>query len=150
MYVGTQIVPRDDSDYRVWAQLGVIHVCVDPPGSPHYWSADALRRHKDHVESFGLSLDMVQLPIPSGPIEVQDRPHILLARDPERQREIDGLCGLIERLAAAGDSRRQVQSQRPRRSPHCAGNRARRLTQQSLPLGFGRSRRAADFGRGDL
>jgi hypothetical protein len=73
MYVGTQIEPRDDSDYRVWAQLGVIHVCVDPPGSPHYWSLDALRRHKDHVESFGLSLDMVQLPIPSGPIEAQDR-----------------------------------------------------------------------------
>ena len=41
---GTQIEPRDDSDYRVWAQLGVTHVCVDPPGSPHYWSLDALRR----------------------------------------------------------------------------------------------------------
>ena len=23
MYLGTQIRPRDDSDYRVWAQLGV-------------------------------------------------------------------------------------------------------------------------------
>ena len=104
MYVGTQIEPRDDSDYRVWAQLGVTHVCVDPPGSPHYWSLDALRRHKDHVESFGLSLDMVQLPISSGPIEAGDRPHILLARGAEWQREIDGLCGLIERLAAAGIS----------------------------------------------
>ena len=102
MYVGTQIEPRDDSDYRVWAQLGVTHVCVDPPGSPHYWSLDALRRHKDHVDSFGLSLDMVQLPISSGPIEAGDRPHILLAKGQEWQREIDGLCGLIERLAAAG------------------------------------------------
>ena len=35
MYLGTQIRPRDDSDYRVWAQLGVTHVCVDPPGNPH-------------------------------------------------------------------------------------------------------------------
>src|SRR3984893_10113449 len=104
MYVGTQIEPRDDTDFQVWAQLGVTHVCVDPPGSPHHWSLDALRRHKDHVESFGLSLDMVQLPISSGPIEAQDRPHILLAKGPERQREIDGLCGLIERLAAAGIS----------------------------------------------
>jgi mannonate dehydratase len=102
MYVGTQIEPRDDTDFRVWAQLGVTHVCVDPPGSPHHWSLDALRRHKDHVESFGLSLDMVQLPISSGPIKAQDRPHILLAKGPERQREIDGLCGLIERLAIAG------------------------------------------------
>jgi mannonate dehydratase len=102
MYVGTQIKPRDDSDYRVWAQLGVTHVCVDPPGRADYWRLDELCRHREHVESFGLSLDMVQLPISSGPIEAQDRPHILLARGPERQREIDGLCGLIDRLAAAG------------------------------------------------
>src|SRR5215831_18774646 len=49
MYVGTQIEPRDDSDYQVWAQLGITHVCVDPPGSPDDWDLDALRRHKDHV-----------------------------------------------------------------------------------------------------
>src|SRR3989442_176791 len=102
MYVGTQIRPRDDSDYRVWAQLGVTHVCVDPPGNPHHWSLDDLRRHKEHVESFGLSLDMVQLPMSSRPIEAQESPHILLAKEPERQREIDSICRLIERLAAAG------------------------------------------------
>ena len=102
MHVGTQIRPRDDSDYRVWAQLGVRHVCVDPPGDPHHWSLDDLRRHKEHVESFGLSLDMVQLPLSSRPIEKAESPHILLAKEPERQREIDSICGLIERLAAAG------------------------------------------------
>jgi mannonate dehydratase len=101
MYVGTQIEARDDSDYQVWAQLGVTHVCVDPPGSCDDWSLDALRRHKDHVESFGLSLDMIQLPISSGPLEPEDKPHILIAKDLEWQREIDNLCGLIERLAAA-------------------------------------------------
>jgi len=102
MYVGTQIKPRDDSDYQVWAQLGITHVCVDPPGSPDDWDLDALRRHKDHVESFGLSLDMVQLPISSGPLEAEDRPHILIAKDLEWQREIDSIRGLIERLAVAG------------------------------------------------
>jgi mannonate dehydratase len=102
MYVGTQIRPRDDSDYKVWAQLGVTHVCVDPPGNPHHWSLDDLRRHREHVESFGLSLDMVQLPMSSRPIEEQESPHILLAKEPERQREIDSICSLIERLAAAG------------------------------------------------
>jgi len=45
MYVGTQIGPRDDSDYKVWSQLGVTHVCVDPPGNPHHWSLDDLQRH---------------------------------------------------------------------------------------------------------
>ena len=102
MHVGTQIRPRDDDDYRVWAQLGVKHVCVDPPGDPHHWSLDDLSRHKEHVESFGLSLDMVQLPLSSRPIEEAESPHILLGKEPERQREIDSICGLIERLAAAG------------------------------------------------
>jgi mannonate dehydratase len=45
---------------------------------------------------------MVQLPMASRPIEEQESPHILLGKDPERQREIDSICALIERLAAAG------------------------------------------------
>src|SRR5258708_32687587 len=102
VYVGTQIRPRDDSDYRVWAQLGVTHVCVDPPGNPHHWSLDDLNLHREHVESFGLPPEMVQLPLSSRPIEEAESPHILLGKDPERQREIDSICGLIERLAAAG------------------------------------------------
>src|SRR2546423_5680169 len=102
VYVGTQIRPRDDSDYRVWAQLGVPQFCVAPPGNPHPWSPDDLNRHREHVESFGLTLDMVQLPMASRPIEEQESPHILLGKDPERQREIDSICALIERLAAAG------------------------------------------------
>jgi mannonate dehydratase len=102
MHVGTQIKPRDDSDYRVWAQLGVRHVCVDPPGNPHHWSLDDLCRHREQIEAFGLSLDMVQLPMSSAPIEEQESPHILLAKEPERQRELDSICGLIERLAKAG------------------------------------------------
>jgi mannonate dehydratase len=102
MYVGTQINPRDDADYRVWAQLGVRHVCVDPPGNPHHWSLDDLNRHREHVESFGLWLDMVQLPLSSRPIEDQESPHILMGKEPERQHEIDSICGLIERLARAG------------------------------------------------
>src|SRR5262249_61878884 len=76
MYLGTQIRPRDDADYRVWAQLGVRHVCVDPPGNPHHWSLGDLNRHREHVESFGLSLDMVQLPLSSRPIEEAESPHI--------------------------------------------------------------------------
>ncbi len=102
MYVGTQIDPRDDMDYRMWAQLGVNHVCVDPPGNPHDWTADVLNRHREHIESFGLSLDMVQLPLSSRPIEQQYSPHILMGKDPERARELDSICRLIERVAAAG------------------------------------------------
>jgi len=102
MYIGTQIAPRDDSDYRMWAQLGVTHVCVDPPGNPHHWSLDDLQRHREHVESFGLSLDMVQLPLASRPLEEAQSPNILLGQSPERDRELDSICALIERLAQAG------------------------------------------------
>lgn len=102
MYLGTQIAPRDDADYRMWAQLGVWHVCVDPPGNPHHWTLDDLNRHREHVESFGLTLDMVQLPLSSRPVEQSQSPNILLGREPDRQREIDSICALIERLAVAG------------------------------------------------
>src|SRR5215472_14702878 len=102
MYLGTQIRPRDDNDYRVWAQLGVKHVCVDPPGNPHRWSIDDLLRQREQVENFGLTLDMVQLPMSSAPLEQQDSLHILLGQDPERRREIDSICRLIERIGAAG------------------------------------------------
>ena len=102
MYLGTQQRARDDSDYKVWAQLGIRHVCADPPGNPHHWSLDDLRRLRDKIESFGLILDMVQLPMSSLPIEKQDSPAILLAKDPDRDRELDSICALIERLAAAG------------------------------------------------
>jgi mannonate dehydratase len=102
MYIGTQIKPRDDQDYRMWAQLGVTHVCVDPPGNPHEWSLDDLVRTREHVERFGLTLDMVQLPLASRPVEQAQSPHLLLGNDPERRRELDSICRLIERIGAAG------------------------------------------------
>lgn len=102
MQLGTQIAPRDDRDYRMWAQLGVTHVCVDPPGNPLDWTLDQLERLRDHIASFGLELAMVQLPLSSRPIEEQHAPHILLGKSPERDREIDGICKLIEMLAKSG------------------------------------------------
>jgi mannonate dehydratase len=102
MLLGTQLRARDDDDYRVWAQLGVTHICADPPGNPHHWSLDDLERLRDHVARFGLAMDMVQLPLSSRPIEQQDSPHILMAKEPERERELDSICALIERIARAG------------------------------------------------
>lgn len=101
MYVGTQVPARDDDDYRVWAQLGIKHVCADPPGSPASWTRDDFARLRDKVEGFGLVLDMVQLPLPSRPVERADLPDILLA-GPDRDRQIDTVCRMIEDLAAVG------------------------------------------------
>ena len=47
---------------------------------------------------------MHEVPVPgssSRPLDAR-KPDILLGREPERQREVDSICGLIERLAAAG------------------------------------------------
>ncbi|TCV72210.1 D-mannonate dehydratase [Neorhizobium sp. R1-B] len=101
MYLGTQVAARDDDDYRVWAQLGVNHISADPPGPPSSWILDDLERHRDHVESFGLVLDMIQLPLPSQPIEKATYPDILLA-GPDRDRQIDAVCRMIENCAKAG------------------------------------------------
>ncbi|WP_342364384.1 mannonate dehydratase [Terrarubrum flagellatum] len=101
MYVGTQVPARDDDDYRVFAQLGVKNICADPPGSPANWTLSDLKRHREKIEGFGLTLDMVQLPLPSKPIEKASYPDILLA-GPERDRQIDAVCKMIENLASAG------------------------------------------------
>ncbi|MBX4906890.1 MULTISPECIES: mannonate dehydratase [Rhizobium] len=101
MYLGTQVAARDDDDYRIFAQLGVKHISADPPGAPSSWTLADIERHRDKVESFGLILDMIQLPLPSQPIEKASYPDILLA-GPERDRQIDAVCQMIEDVAAAG------------------------------------------------
>ncbi len=106
MYLGTQFRPRDDDDLRVFAQLGVRHVCVDPPPArpgqtAHDWTRDQLIRHRDRLDGFGLILDMVELPLKSNPIERSESPDILRA-GPDRDRQIDSICRIIENVAAAG------------------------------------------------
>ena len=102
MYLGTQIRPRDDSDYRVWAQFGVNHVCVDPPGNPHDWTVDALqpraRAGGEVLADAGYGAIAAVIAADRGGAE----PGFLLGQDPERQRELDSICRLIERIGAAG------------------------------------------------
>ena len=101
MYVGTQVGARDDDDYRVFAQLGLTNICADPSGEPASWTLADLEKHRDKVESFGLVLDMIQLPLPSKEIEKASYPDILL-NGPDRDRQIDAVCKLIEDTAKAG------------------------------------------------
>lgn len=78
MYLGTQVDARDDDEFRVWAQLGIKNVCADPPGKPASWTFDDILRQREKVESFGLTLDMIQLPMSSRPIEDTPYQDILL------------------------------------------------------------------------
>ena len=72
MYLGTQNPVETDAEYRRFAQLGVTHVCADQVGNPHDWTTDVLCAHRERMERCGLTLDMVQLPMSSRPIEEQD------------------------------------------------------------------------------
>ena len=103
MYVGTQVGARDDADLTQWAQLGVLNVCSDPrEGNAHTWTRDDLASWREHVNSFGIELDMIQLPLSSTPIEVAEAPSIMLGIDPDRDREIEVVNTLIENCAAVG------------------------------------------------
>jgi len=102
MYVGTQFKPRSDDDYRVFAQLGVEHICGNPPGPAGDWTAAHLARYKEHVASFGLTLDMIPLPLSSSEISQAENPNIMLGKSPERDREIEAICQIIRACAAAG------------------------------------------------
>jgi len=107
MFVGTQLGGDKfgevgDRYLRQLAQLGLRHVCVDPVGNPYEWTRDVLARHIERVERAGLTLDMVQLPLTSGGIDTNPSKAIMLGIAGERDREIDGICRLIETLGALG------------------------------------------------
>ena len=103
MKVGTQ---HDSSDevLRILAALGVTNICSRLPSAKldDEWSVAGLTRLRERVESFGISLDMVPLPMSSSAIARAENPNILLGRSPERDREIDDICQMIRNAGRAG------------------------------------------------
>lgn len=100
MYIGTQLPARDDADYVVLKQLGVDNICADPQSDWRGWDVDALVAHRKRIESFGLTLDMIQIPLPSKPYQKAQMPDILSA-GPGRDAQIRAVCDII---AACGKS----------------------------------------------
>ncbi len=103
MKVGTQ---HDSSDevLPILAALGVNHICSRLPSArfDEAWSVEGLSRLRARVESAGLSLDMVPLPMSSNPIARAENPAILLGTAPDRDREIDDICQMIRNAGRAG------------------------------------------------
>jgi len=85
------------------AAFGVNHICSGEVGTKlDEWSVDALGRLRQHVESFGIKLDAVPLPMSSREITKAELPEILLAKEPERDRAIGDICAMIRNAGAAG------------------------------------------------
>lgn len=89
---------------KVMAALGVHHICSTLPSRrlDENWSVPGLTRLRERVESHGLRLEMVPLPLSSAYITRSENPNIMLGKSPERDREIDGICQMIRNAAQAG------------------------------------------------
>jgi mannonate dehydratase len=103
MKVGTQHDSSNET-LAVLAALGVTHVCSRLPSVrlDEQWSVEGLTRLRDRVESFGIRLDMVPLPLSSLDTAHAEMPNIMLGRSPERDREIDDICRMIRNASRAG------------------------------------------------
>jgi len=103
MKAGTQHGDAD-SILKVLAGFGVNHICSRLPSAQMgpEWSAEALTKRREHVESFGLTLDMVPLPLSSSEISRSESPAIMLGKEPDRQKQIDDICQMIRNTGRAG------------------------------------------------
>ena len=103
MKVGTQHDSSDET-LAVLAALGVDHICSRLPSErlDEHWSVDGLTRLRQRVESFGIQLDMVPLPLSSLDTAHAEMPNIMLGKSPERDREIDDICRMIRNASRAG------------------------------------------------
>jgi mannonate dehydratase len=101
--LGTQNDSSDQS-LRVLAALGVNHICSTLPSArmDESWSVEGLTRLRERVESFGIRLEMVPLPLSSSYITRSENPDIMLGKIPDRDREIDTICQMIRNAARAG------------------------------------------------
>jgi len=89
---------------RLLASFGVKNICsgLPSPRMDEHWSVAGLTTLRQQIESFGIALDCVPLPLSSREIARAEYPEILLAKDPERDRALDDLCQMIRNAGAAG------------------------------------------------
>src|SRR5256714_6377805 len=101
--LGTQH-SSSDAVLPVVAAFGVNHLCSNLPSARFdaAWSVDGLTKLRERVESYGIKLDCVPLPLSSSYISKSENPNIMLGKSPERDREIDTICQMIRNAAKAG------------------------------------------------
>ncbi|MFZ2643692.1 MAG: mannonate dehydratase [Verrucomicrobiia bacterium] len=102
MKVGTQQGPVTDVMLQYFKRHGVSHVCASVPRSKDGWQLDELVRLRESVESHGLRLPMLALPMGSVEVSRAENPNIMLGKSPDRDREIDRICEMIRLAARAG------------------------------------------------
>ena len=102
--LGTQQLQSDEvaeGDRRPRGQPHLQRPCR-PASLDEHWSVEGLTRLRERVESHGIRLEMVPLPLSSAYITRSENPNIMLGKSPERDREIDDICQMIRNAARAG------------------------------------------------
>src|SRR5262249_38350701 len=86
------------------AAFGVNHICSSLPSAKmdENWSTAGLSKLRERVESYGIKLEMVPLPLSSHIISQVEMPDIMLGKSPDRDEEIDQICQMIKNAAGAG------------------------------------------------
>src|SRR6266851_3547514 len=102
MKLGTQHSSSDDV-LKVISAFGVNHICSSVISSKldEKWSVEGLTKLRERVESHGIKLEAVPLPLPSSYITKSPTPSIMLA-GPTRDQDIDNICQMIRNCAKAG------------------------------------------------
>ncbi len=110
VHVGEQFI-HSDEDLTFCRQMGVEYVGAYFPlrrngrelslEEEDYWSVDTLARSREHVESFGLKLAAIHLPLSSMDIAKNPWSSIMLGTS-KRDRDIERACQYIKAAGKAG------------------------------------------------
>jgi mannonate dehydratase len=105
MKVGDQTAPSTETHFRYLARYGVRNICGYPEiqGDRLYPTVDELDRLVDLAGKCGISVDCVAPPfLASSHIDHEKHPAIMLAQNPERDRDIESLQTMIRNCGRAG------------------------------------------------
>jgi len=89
MHVGVQGIGTSPKELAFLVRHGVTHMDTTPDNT----ETETLIRHKEEAAEAGVSLEMIHIEMPRS---------ITLAQDPQRDKDIEGVCKTIENATAAG------------------------------------------------
>jgi len=104
--LGCQSGPSTEEHFAFLARFGVTNICASPKiedPARLYPTVEELSRLKDMAERHKLTLDMTDsVLLRSTHVDQEKHPSIMLARSPERDRDIEAFQTLIENCAKVG------------------------------------------------
>ncbi len=105
MKLGCQSAPTNDTHLKFLARYGVKQICAYPEIADGriYATVDELSRMKDLAQKNGITIECVGPPVlESSFIDREKHPSIMLAKSPERDRDIESIQKMIRNCAQVG------------------------------------------------